>query len=379
VVDATNLDIRTLEAVAVRKTGETDLITLVKESGCHGSLCYYIPFTKHETMRLFIETPRTSKRKQSEAQKSATKRQKAAGSIVLRQKQRNPDTRSCPTCVMYNVYEAQQPHHSKASPRCPYHNISFDELRSLHFGGPYTFATRKVSLNKLLKLSGSNKSKFIDNTRRLTDWIRVVGIKVQMFINYYFLRQLEYDDSQAPGTGQEAAPSGHQDNVVNQDFRGVTPVMFSSGFAYSCIQLIIGAKITNTAKNFPAKVMTEIFHEYGDLLGNNHDIYMVKSLSPVRCSSCLNSLSVTIATSMKNAIVETFEARCIRYMEHCLRQEKVILKKRYRPYEVRGTHPDYMNSGSRTGKQPYQEARPKLVRPTFWGYHTILAYKCREV
>ncbi|SAL96431.1 hypothetical protein, partial, partial [Absidia glauca] len=42
-----------------------------------------------------IETPRTSKRKQSEAQKSATKRQKAAGSIVLRQKQRNPDTRPC--------------------------------------------------------------------------------------------------------------------------------------------------------------------------------------------------------------------------------------------------------------------------------------------
>ncbi|SAL97285.1 hypothetical protein, partial, partial [Absidia glauca] len=28
---------------------------------------------------------------------------------------------------------------------------------------------------------------------------------------------------------------------------------------------------------------------------------------------------------MKNAIVETFEARCIRYLEHCLRQEKDLV------------------------------------------------------
>jgi hypothetical protein len=128
--------------------------------------------------RIFTDSPRVTKRQQSDLQKDATRRQKAIGLKNLQQQQRNPHAAPCPTCIKHNVYDQQEPHSAASSQKCPYNILNFKQLRFQQFGTHYTHATRKVSLNKLLKLSGQERDRFVAGTKSLVGYTRDVGIKV---------------------------------------------------------------------------------------------------------------------------------------------------------------------------------------------------------
>ncbi|KAI8329671.1 hypothetical protein BC941DRAFT_476181 [Chlamydoabsidia padenii] len=106
----------------------------------------------------------------------------------------------------------------------------------------------------------------------------------------------------------------------SQDLRGMCPMMFSAHFMYGCIQLVIGKKVTNKNKKVPKHVMEALFDEYGRQFPRQ-DLYMEKSPHETTYSSSLVDLALSMATSVKNLVVETFENKCIRFLEHCLRRQ----------------------------------------------------------
>ncbi|KAI8344845.1 hypothetical protein BC941DRAFT_498029 [Chlamydoabsidia padenii] len=106
----------------------------------------------------------------------------------------------------------------------------------------------------------------------------------------------------------------------SQDLRGMCPMMFSAHFMYRCIQLVIGKKVTNKNKKVPKHVMEALFDEYGRQFPRQ-DLYMEKSPLETTYSSSLVDLALSMATSVKNLVVETFENKCIRFLEHCLRRQ----------------------------------------------------------
>ncbi|KAI8333327.1 hypothetical protein BC941DRAFT_473521 [Chlamydoabsidia padenii] len=58
----------------------------------------------------------------------------------------------------------------------------------------YQEQTRKVTLDQFLRLTGDEKVVLQDDTTELVAYIRNMAIKTQMFINFYILKQLEYDN-----------------------------------------------------------------------------------------------------------------------------------------------------------------------------------------
>ncbi|KAI8332880.1 hypothetical protein BC941DRAFT_473915 [Chlamydoabsidia padenii] len=115
---------------------------------------------------------------------------------------------------------------------------------------------------------------------------------------------------------------GIGDPLMNsQDLRGVAPILFFPSFLYGCIQLVIGKKknITNMNKTIPKHIMEETFMEYRRRF-SNEVTYMENRQTQVTYSNALTSL---LAVSLKNIVVETFELRCIKYLEHRLHQQRI--------------------------------------------------------
>ncbi|SAM07734.1 hypothetical protein [Absidia glauca] len=95
--------------------------------------------------------------------------QMVEGSIDLQQQQRNPDAHPCPTCIDDNMNEQQEPRSSISPSKFPFHIFNLAKLRSQIFGGHSTFATRKVSLEKIFKLSGQKEQ--LQDQHRGINWL----------------------------------------------------------------------------------------------------------------------------------------------------------------------------------------------------------------
>ncbi|KAI8342428.1 hypothetical protein BC941DRAFT_140244 [Chlamydoabsidia padenii] len=85
------------------------------------------------------------------------------------------------------------------------HNTNLANLKRIIYGTSQTTATRKVTLNRLLKLDVEQKDQFMVRTNDLIGFVCNVVIKTQMFVNYYFMKQLEHDSPQLTIT--ETRPS----------------------------------------------------------------------------------------------------------------------------------------------------------------------------
>ncbi|KAI8342307.1 hypothetical protein BC941DRAFT_448552 [Chlamydoabsidia padenii] len=120
------------------------------------------------------------------------KAQKVAGAANLQQQQRNENVRPYPTCVydsgVMKTINSQSPH-------CPDHIATKADIFNNIFGPNFTLSTRKVGLGQLLRLTGDDKATFRDNTIELVVYVRNAAIKTKVFINFYILKQLEYDNS----------------------------------------------------------------------------------------------------------------------------------------------------------------------------------------
>ncbi|SAL98421.1 hypothetical protein [Absidia glauca] len=106
----------------------------------------------------------------------------------------------------------------------------------------------------------------------------------------------------------------------SQNLRGMCPIMFSKEFFYGCMQLVLGSKVTNKNTKMPVRVMESVFSDYRQLF-SSEDMFLEKMPPGKSYSASLASMALTMATSMKNIVVETFEKRCLLYLEHRLRAE----------------------------------------------------------
>ncbi|CAO3600497.1 unnamed protein product [Absidia cylindrospora] len=65
----------------------------------------------------------------------------------------------------------------------------------------------------------------------------------------------------------------------------------------------------------------QAFSDYGQQCNNDKQNSMVQRKCKVACSPSLAELSVTRSTSLKTCIIETFETRSIKYLEHCIKMK----------------------------------------------------------
>ncbi|SAM00258.1 hypothetical protein [Absidia glauca] len=149
---------------------------------------------------------RPLKRHLSATEKTIDKKQKGEGSDQLRLQYRNEDASLCKPCSRKGRFDRNEvaPHHSTGSSFCPDHSATKDDPRNNTSGSKHMMVTRKVTLNKVLKLDGDEKVAFVNETRTMVERLCNIGTKTQMFDNCYFLRQLEYDN---PPSHSTTAPS----------------------------------------------------------------------------------------------------------------------------------------------------------------------------
>jgi cytoskeletal protein CcmA (bactofilin family) len=129
------------------------------------------------------------------------------------------------------------------------------------------------------------------------------------------------------GDGNVEDGDGNDGNVGNSSTSRIQPILFSRQFFYSCMQLIMGGKITTKNKKLPKHERESVFDDYGHQFDNKKQ-YMVERKIKIACSHSLTDMALTMATSFKNCVVETFEKRAINFLEHLLKLEQKVYKKK---------------------------------------------------
>ncbi|KAI8081762.1 uncharacterized protein BX664DRAFT_341232 [Halteromyces radiatus] len=146
--------------------------------------------------------PQRYKRPHTESSKQAAKHQKLAGKALLDERQANKNVPKCKKCTNAGVTETDDyiPHGNSRSRHCQFHQATMNDVIKTIFGDSWTMATRKITPDKFLALEGENKQKVSGTIISVVDYVREVAIKANMFISYYFLRQLEHDYEQTGST-----------------------------------------------------------------------------------------------------------------------------------------------------------------------------------
>ena len=226
--------------------------------------------------------------------KKENRKQKAEGSSMRKEAQKNKDTERCKRCVTAGVYNINEPHASPRSSRCPYHPINMKDLLKNVFDN-HTRFIRRIPLSTVLNLDPTIRNSFIQNTEKLVDYGREVAVKSQLFATYFILKMIE--DVNNPN----AEPK-------------FTTILINECFYRSCMQLVIGEKITNKRTDLPSQRMEEEFKIYKDNF-IDEELCQVDTGSMATFGCILSSMSKQSAITVTNNIVETFNGRIEQFID----------------------------------------------------------------
>lgn len=170
-------------------------------------------------------------------------------------------------------------HGSSRSSECPNHTPTKDEILKAAYGTDYEVYARKVYLTSILR---QQYHPFIERVTALSDFIRNVVFRAQLFVNYVTVQNKESIDH----------------NYLKEQ-----------NFWYSVCQLIMSEKVTN--KDFVNNFLVLAFDEFKTAFPSI--IYSRKEARVKGHSDSLTAACVTLGTTYLNHIVENFKKRFFYY------------------------------------------------------------------
>ncbi|ORY91372.1 hypothetical protein BCR43DRAFT_518717 [Syncephalastrum racemosum] len=221
------------------------------------------------------------------------KEQHIKGKQKLKEATKNPNVKPCSKCVKEGVYDEKKPHGTRRNKLCPFRYMTYKDIMAgkLNDTKPAQFV-RKASLESVLRLGGAEKQGFINEVRKMVDYITELGVKAQAFAHFYLLHTLEQ----------------------NPD-RSVPAILFDQPFFTACIQLTNGSAITSPNALLPANDMTTVFENF----------YKPGFKLPAKCtvenlaySGARQYLAREMEVAFRNSISERFERNIKSYFSYAL-------------------------------------------------------------
>ena len=177
----------------------------------------------------------------------------------------------------------KEPGHLNAkSKECLNYKATLSEMLQKNFGGSMEQFTRKLYLESVLR--PSHKALFTDKVIKLSEFIRNVTFRAQIFVSSYI--------------------------ILNQDSDSLSAIT-QQNFWYSVSQLIMGQEVTN--KKF---LSNEIVFSFVAFRQTHPSIlFTLKDHKITGYSDSLSAACVTLATTHLNHIVENFERRIVYFIQ----------------------------------------------------------------
>ena len=164
--------------------------------------------------------------------------------------------------------------------QCPNSKPTKDAIIKAAYGGEYEVYARKVYLKSILR---EEHAPLIQRIATLSDFIRDVTFRAQLFVNYLSVENKE---------------------KLNHNH------LKSQNFWYAVCQLVMGEKVTN--KDYVDNFVVLAFDDFKTAFGSI--IYDRKRNCITGHSDSLSAACVTLATTYLNHIVENFKKRFFCYM-----------------------------------------------------------------
>ncbi len=168
------------------------------------------------------------------------------------------------------------------SKQCANYKPTLNEKLQQDFGGNMEKFTRKVYLESVLR--PSHKAIFTEKVIKLSEFIRNVTFRAQVFVSNYIIH--------------------------NQDSPSLT-LITEQNFWYSILQLIIGQKVTN--KKYLSNEIVYLLDEFQQMYPKI--LHTLKDNKLAGYSDSLTAACVTIATTYLNHTVENFQNRILYFIQ----------------------------------------------------------------